>query len=92
MNKERYQNIEIVVNSLRLDIIVSKLANISRSKALEKIRNHEIHLNFKEQNKSTYLLKKDDILSIRRVGKFKIGKVLNVTKKDKFILEIRKYN
>ena len=89
--KEHYYNIEIVVNSMRLDAIISRLANISRSSALEKLKNNEIYVNFKEQNKPTLILKDNDILSIRRVGKFKIGKILNTTKKDKIILEIKKY-
>lgn len=92
ITKNRYHTIEIIVNSLRLDIIVSKLANISRKNSLDKLKNHEIYVNFKEQTKSTYLLKEEDILSIRRVGKFKVGKVLSTTKKDKMILEIKKYN
>lgn len=92
ITKNRYHNIEIIVNSLRIDTIVSKLANISRNSSLEKLKNHEVYVNFKEQTKSTYLLKEDDVLSIRRVGKFKIGSILNMTKKDKIVLEIKKYN
>ena len=89
---EHFSDIEIIVNSMRLDIIVSKLANTSRSITLDKIKNHEVFLNYQEVSKPTLVLKENDILSIRKVGKFKIGKVLNTTKKYKMILEIKKYN
>ena len=36
-------------------------------------------------------LKENDILSIRHVGKFKIGTKLGNTKKDNIILEINQY-
>ena len=90
--KEHFSDIEIIVNSMRLDIIISKLANTSRNMSLDKLKNHEVFLNYREVSKPTLLLKENDILSIRRVGKFKIGMVLNTTKKDKIILEIKKYN
>ena len=92
LTKERYQKITIVVNSMRLDTVISRLANISRNGALEKLKNKEIFVNFQEVMKPTYLLKEQDILSIRRVGKFKIGKILQETRKNKILLEIKKYN
>lgn len=92
LTKERYQEITIVVNSMRLDTIISRLANVSRNSALNKIKNKEIYVNFQEVIKPTYLLKEQDILSIRRVGKFKIGKILHETRKNKILLEIKKYN
>ena len=92
LTKERYQEIMIVVNSMRLDTIISRLANISRNGALEKLKNKEIYVNFQEILKPTYILKEQDILSIRKVGKFKIGNILNTTRKNKILLEIKKYN
>lgn len=92
LTKKRYQEITIVVNSMRLDTVISRLANISRNGALEKLKNKEINVNFQEVMKPTYLLKEQDILSIRKVGKFKIGKILHETRKNKILLEIKKYN
>ena len=91
-SKDHYSDIKIIVSSMRLDIIVSRLANISRSFTLDKLKNHEVYVNFKEQTKATSLLKENDILSIRKVGKFKVGKSLSTTKKDKIILEIKRYS
>lgn len=92
LTQERYKEITIVVNSMRLDTIISRLANISRNGALDKLKNKEIYVNFKEETKPTYILKEQDILSIRKVGKFKIGNILNTTRKNKILLEIKKYN
>ena len=50
-----------------------------------------ILLNYHEIKNNNTILKEDDILSIRRYGKYKIGKDLGFTKKDNIILEIIKY-
>ena len=33
----------------------------------------------------------DDIISIRKVGKFKVGVVERTTKKDKYIVNVKRY-
>lgn len=91
LDHDLYKRKELIVNSMRLDVIVSKLSNTSRSISLNKISNKEVLVNYKVMMKPILLLKENDILSIRRVGKFKIGKVIGSTKKDKYILEINEY-
>lgn len=88
---KKYLDLEISVNSLRIDSIISKLSNMSRNDSQDKIKNNDILINSKEINKSTILVKENDIISIRKVGKFKIGKIIGTTKKDKIILEVKKY-
>ncbi len=88
----KYQLLNILVSSLRLDNIVCKLANLSRNQANFSISNHQVLVNSQETLKSDYLIKTDDIISIRQIGKFRIGEILSVTKKNKIVLEIKKYN
>lgn len=80
-----------MVSSMRVDIIVSKLANKSRSQVNDLITSKKIFLNYQELKNNSILLKENDILSIRHVGKFKIGTKLGNTKKDNIILEINQY-
>ena len=89
--KEHFKKENILVTSYRLDNIVSKIINSSRSIINEMIVNKDILLNYNEIKSSSILLKEGDILSIRKHGKYKIGSNLGLTKKNKFILEIIKY-
>ena len=91
-NKDLFITFNITINSMRLDSIISKIVGTSRSKAQDLINNHSVLVNFDEAVNITYLVKENDIISIYRVGKFKIGNVVGNTKKNKIILEINKYN
>lgn len=91
LNRSIYQDMNILVSSMRLDVIISKLACTSRKMTQEILDHNYVLVNYQEENKGSYLLKNDDILSIRKVGKFKIGNIVASTKKNKIILEIKKY-
>ena len=80
-----------ILSSNRIDNVVSKLAKTSRSDASDMIKDKLVLLNYEEVRNTSKEVKEDDILSIRRVGKFKIGNIKGLTKKDNIILEIYKY-
>lgn len=90
--KNKYLIDEIIVPSFRLDVIISKICNLSRSKANDLIDNKMVLVNYKEIKINSYILDSEDILSIRGYGKYKIGGSNKKTKKDNFILTIYKYN
>ena len=91
LEKEHFKSMEILVSSYRLDNIVSKITNNSRSIINEMIKNKEILLNYHEIKSSSINITKGDILSIRKYGKYRIGDTKGLTKKNKFVLEIIKY-
>ncbi len=91
IKRKQSEECTIMVSSLRIDNIISKLASCSRNQALDMIKNKLVLLNYEEEIKAHTILKKDDIISIRRVGKFKIGEEKGYTKKNNLILEIYKY-
>lgn len=91
IKRKQFEEYTIMVSSLRIDNIISKLASCSRNQALDIIKNKLVLLNYEEEIKAHTILKKDDIISIRRVGKFKIGEEKGYTKKNNLILEIYKY-
>ena len=78
-NYERaYEEHEIIISSLRIDNVVAAIINSSRSKALDKIKNKEVIVNYEVINKNSYILKQDDIFSIRKYGKYKfIGIIIS---------------
>ena len=89
--KRKFKELELTTKSERIDTIVSKITNTSRSKVKDKFKNKEVILNYEILTNPSYLLKEDDIFSIRKYGKFKyIGKVKQ-TKKNNYIVKIYKY-
>ena len=89
--KQEYEEFNIIVPSIRVDVIVSKIINSSRSNALEKIKNGDIYLNYELLTKPIYMLKENDIFSIRKYGKYKFNGIINETKKGNIIVNILKY-
>ena len=89
--EREYDIIDIIVSSLRIDNVVSSVCNFSRKIALEKFKEKEVLVNYEICSKSSYILKENDIFSIRKFGKFKYQSVLKTTKSSKFIIRILKY-
>ena len=89
--KQEYEECFIIVPSIRVDVIVSKIINSSRSNALEKIKNGDIYLNYELLTKPTYMLKENDIFSIRKYGKYKFLGEINRTKKGSLVIKYLKY-
>ncbi len=77
------------VASLRLDCVVSAVANLSRNTANEYIENGFVAVNSVVCEKPTKTLCDGDVLSVRHKGKFQISSCDKKTKKDRFVL---KYN
>lgn len=89
--KQEYEECIIIVPSIRVDVIVSKIINSSRSNAFEKIKNGDIYLNYELLTKPTYMLKENDIFSIRKYGKYKFLGEINRTKKESLVVKYLKY-
>ena len=89
--ERKYEENEMIVSSLRIDSIVSSIIKSSRSKAIEKIKNKEVIVNYEVMSKNSYLLKENDIFSIRRHGKYKFVGIVKSTKKDNYIVKYLKY-
>lgn len=84
------ESIEILA-SLRLDALVSEIIKKSRSEAIKLLESGEVFLNYEIEKKNSKVISEGDILTIRKKGKFIIGKVLDETKKGKIKLLIKQY-
>ena len=89
--ERKYEEKEIIVSSLRIDNIISGIINTSRKVALDKIKNKEVIVNYDVMNKNSYILKENDIFSIRRYGKYKFVGIVKSTKRNNFIVSYLKY-
>lgn len=91
-NFEReYESKELIVSSLRIDTIVSRLIGCNRDSVDAKVRDKEIFVNDIVVKKANSLLEIGDVFSIRRFGKFRFKDIVGKTKKDNFIIVIDKF-
>lgn len=81
----------ILIPQQRLDVIVSEILHLSRSKANEIISQERVFVNHELKIKNATNVKQGDILTIRGKGKFEIGEVISQTAKGKIRLQIWKY-
>lgn len=89
--ERRYEGIELIVSSERVDTIISTLIHTGRSLIKEKQKKKEIILNYDFLKDVSYSLKVDDIFSIKGIGKFKYGGIVRKTKSGNFIVIVYKY-
>ena len=86
-----YDEMIVMASSMRLDCIVCELTNFSRTASSEYVSAGLVFVNGSECLKKDKLLQTDDVLTIRKKGKFRIGEQIGKTKKDRIRLKILKY-
>lgn len=86
-----YDKINLLVSSLRLDNVVSSLTYQSRNQVNTLFKDKSILVNYAVNNKRNYILKENDIISIRKFGKYRFDTILKKTNKNRYILNMRKY-
>ena len=89
--ERKYEEITFVSSSERIDTIVSRLTNINRKDLNDKFKNEEIIVNCSPIKNNSYIMKTNDIFSIRRYGKYKYIGIEKNTKKDNYIIKVLKY-
>lgn len=86
-----YNSSELIVSSLRIDNVVSSVANLSRSKSLMLIDKGNVKLNGVTDLKKNQMIVENDVFSIKGVGKYKFTGVKGNTKKGNLILQLKEY-
>lgn len=89
--KREYEDINLKVNSLRIDLVCSKLIHKSRSDINTLIKDKSVILNYDVLKNNSYLLKENDILSIRKYGKYKYLGIKEKCKNNSLIINLQKY-
>lgn len=79
------------IDSMRLDLVVSRIAQVSRDKAKFMIENDLIKLNHQITTKATKLVEENDIISIRKHGRFQVINTQKRSKKNKIVLIYGKF-
>lgn len=87
--EQKFENLNIIVSSLRLDVVVSKLSGFSREKTSKLILSGDVSLNHVVCTNSSKKLYIGDIISVRKKGKFVFKAILGETKKARLRLLIQ---
>jgi RNA-binding protein YlmH len=88
--KKEFENVSVIVSSMRLDNFVSEIARCSRSKALEIIEAQRVFVNYSLETKFSKKINIGDIINVRGKGKFIVGEINHVTKSDKLVVNMKK--
>jgi len=86
-----FEEVIILISSLRIDGVVSKIANVSRSKATSMIEQGKVLINYNKIKDKSYELKGEERITIRGFGKFIIGSSIGNSKSGKIKVIIKKY-
>lgn len=89
--KRKYDSYEVIVSSLRIDSVIARIIGTSRDKVHKMIKDKLVMLNYDILSSNSYMLKDNDVFSIRKYGKYKFIGVINRTKKDNYIIKYLKY-
>lgn len=81
----------ILIQSLRVDSVVSKLAKISRGKAQTLIEEGKVLLDYNVTREKSMDIAEDCRITIRGIGKFIISKTIGNSKSGKIKILIKKY-
>ena len=91
-NFRKFEDVKIIVSSLRLDCFVKELARTSREIAQKLIKSGNVNLNYDECKDFDKKINENDIISIRKEGKFKVDSLGGLTKKNKYMVNIKRYS
>ncbi len=86
---EEIKNITAV--SLRIDAVLSKIFNLSRGKVSDFVKSEKVFLNWSICENASKIVSEGDIITLRGFGRVKIIEFIGKTKKDRFLISIRKY-
>lgn len=82
---------ELIVSSLRLDVIICAVYNLSRNEAKYLFEGDKVFINGKIISSPSAEPDVSDIISLRGYGRFVFGGELRKTKKNRFVIKVSVY-
>lgn len=86
-----FEDINIIVSSIRLDNFVAELANCSRNNSEEIINEGRVFINSINEFKPSKKININDVITIRGKGKFIFDGIEKETRSGRYLLNMRKY-
>jgi len=87
---DRYEELEIIVSSMRLDVVVASLINASRSIVFDLMNQGFVQLNHLVTKNHSLACHTGDLISIKGYGRFKLMAQKKITKKQKLVIVVGK--
>ncbi|MBG9979648.1 RNA-binding protein [Facklamia sp. DSM 111018] len=87
-SQEEWEVINVIASSLRLDTLLAKIYHISRQRAKEAIQAGLVKVNFMQMERTDVMIGEEDIVSLRRFGRFRIRAIEGMTKKENYRLSV----
>lgn len=91
LEKEEPDSLQITVSSVRIDALIAKIYNMSRTQSLEMFRTKCVQVNGHVCENNSAVLKEKDTVAVRGYGKFIFDGILHETRKGKQAAAIRIY-
>ena len=89
--KEDLEKLTFQVSSERIDAVSSKVYRLSRSESIEYFRQKKVFVNGRLCENNSYLLKENDMVTVRGFGKFIYTGSSGLSRKGKLNIEVFKY-
>ncbi len=89
--EQKYEQIEGIISSVRLDNIVALLLKLSRDKSAMLIRSQKVFINGKAAASNSCLCREGDVISIRGFGKYIYEGCSGETRKGRMKVSLKKY-
>lgn len=90
-SKKNYEEKVIVVTSLRIDALVSSITGVSRSKAIDLIKQNFVKVNYMDVNEKDKYISMKDVVTIKKYGKFIFDEEVSKTNKERLRIKIKKF-
>lgn len=88
-SQEKWETVTVISSSLRLDALLSKVYQISRQRAKDSVAAGLVKMNFVEMTRADAEVRLNDIVSLRKSGRFWIKSIDGMTKKDNYRLSVQ---
>ena len=89
--KINLKDVNVSCASDRIDLMISKIYNLSRNQSNELFKTNSVYINDKLCTNNSYFLKENDIVSLKGYGRFCFIESTGVTKKGNKMFLIKKY-
>lgn len=89
--QEEPETVRVLVSSLRIDAVLSRVYNISREKSLELFRSGRVYVDGRLCENNSRLLRAEETVNARGFGKFLLAGEPETTKKGRLAAEVKVY-
>lgn len=85
------EELSFTISSLRLDVFVSAVCHLSREKSQQFIKSDMVSLNYNIENNISRNIKEDDVITIRKYGKFIFTESVGFSKKGRIKIKVNRF-